>query len=269
LPHIVDEYDAFLIDLDGTVWVGRDPIPGAADAITALISAGKSLVFVTNDSRSTRAELAGRLREIGVEASDQQVLTAGAVTAQLAAAGRADGNSAFVIGAPALRDEVRGTGLELLESDEVAAGKTPHAVLVALHPDFSYAEMKAATLAIQRGAKLFATNREPGLPMPDGVWPGTGAILAGIEYATGATAEIGGKPERALFEMAIERLLGSRRVAMIGDSLVPDIGGAAAAGLATILVLTGNASAEAAERSEVRPDHIIESIAELARIGGP
>src|SRR5205085_2569483 len=99
-----------------------------------------------------------------------------------------------------------------------------------------------ATFALAGGASLFATNREPGLPMPDGTWPGTGAVLAAIEYASGETATLGGKPERHLFEMARERLSGAERVAVVGDGLASDIAGGTNAGLATILVLTGNAS---------------------------
>ncbi len=258
-----DEYEGFLIDIDGTLWVGREMVPGAAEALAALRAAGRPLVFVTNDSRSSSAELARRLREGGIEADEEEVLTAGGVTARAAARGREAGGTAFVIGAPALKEEVRSAGLELLALEE---GGAADVVVVALHPDFSYAELRAATRALHAGAALFATNREPALPMPDGLWPGTGAILAAVEFASGRSATICGKPEGELFEAALERLgTAPQRTAMVGDGLASDVAGAAAAGLGSILVLTGNATREQAQDADPAPDHVLESIAELAR----
>jgi glycerol-1-phosphatase len=259
--RISDRFDGYLIDLDGTVWVGERPVPGAAEAIGALRGAGKRIVFVTNDSRAAAAGLAGRLREIGIAARPEEVLTAGRVTATLASESGGPDGSAFVIGSPALHEEVAETGLRIATGED---GVAADVVLVALHTDFSYAELRTATLALGAGAKLFATNREPGLPMPDGIWPGTGAILAAVEYASGATATLGGKPERHLFEIARDRLGEARRVAMVGDGLASDIGGGARAGLGTILVLTGNASRQQAATATPSPDHILDSIAELA-----
>ena len=259
--RIGDRFDGYLIDLDGTVWVGSRPVPGAPEAIGALRSAGKAIVFVTNDSRASAAGLAERLRTIGIAAAPEDVLTAGAVTARLAAESCGPSGAAFVIGSPALHEEVAEAGLRLAAGEE---GVGADAVVVALHTEFSYAELRTATLALAGGAKLFATNREPGLPMPDGTWPGTGAILAAVEYASGATAIVGGKPERHLFEEGRRLLGGAARVAVVGDGLASDIGGGAGAGLATILVLTGNASREQAETASPRPDQILDSIAALA-----
>jgi glycerol 3-phosphatase-2 len=257
---IGERYDGFLVDLDGTVWVGSEVVAGAAEALRRLREAGKAVVFVTNDSRAGGEELAERLRGSGIEAEAANVLTAGTVTAQLAAESAPPGGTAFVIGAPALRSEAAAAGLRVLEGD---AGREAVVVLVALHPGFSYAELRTASAALRAGAALFATNREPGLPMPDGVWPGTGAILAAVEYASGATATIGGKPEPHLFERG-RRMLGfARRVAVVGDGLASDIAGGAAAGLDTVLVLSGNASAEQAAGSSPPPDHVLDSIAEL------
>ena len=99
--------------------------------------------------------------------------------------------------------------------------------------------------------------------MPGGAWPGTGAVLAAIEKASGATAEIGGKPEPRHFELALERLGTDGRVAMVGDRPASDIEGGRRAGLTTILVLSGATTREEAERSEPRADHVIESISAL------
>ena len=257
---IAERYEGFLVDLDGTVWVGSEVVAGAADAVRRLREAGKEVVFVTNDSRAGSEELAERLRASGIEATAANVLTAGTVTARLAAESAPPGAGAFVIGAAALRREVAAAGLRVLDG---AAGREAAVVLVALHPDFSYAELRTASAALRSGAALFATNREPGLPMPDGVWPGTGAILAAVEYASGATATIGGKPEPHLFERGRRMLAKARRVAVVGDGLASDVAGGAGAGLDTVLVLSGNASAEQVAGSSPRPDHVLDSIAEL------
>jgi HAD superfamily hydrolase (TIGR01450 family) len=256
---LADSYDGFLIDLDGTVWVGGEAVPGAAEALAALRAAGRRLVFVTNDSRASGAELAERLRESGIEAGPEDVLTAGAVTARAAA--RTGARRAYVIGASALKRAVREAGAELCEPEDAADAEV---VVVALHPGFDYEELRAATRALHAGAALFATNREPSLPMPDGHWPGTGAILAAVEFAGGRRATICGKPERELFEQALERIGTSpQRSVIVGDGLRSDIAGAAAAGIGTILVLTGNASRDEAGEADPRPDHVLESIAEL------
>jgi 4-nitrophenyl phosphatase len=136
-------------------------------------------------------------------------------------------------------------------------------VVVSGHRGFDYEELLTATLALQRGAGLIATSRDPTLPMPGGAWPGTGSILAAVETATGASAEIGGKPERHLFEMARERVDGAERVAMVGDRISSDIEGGRRAGLGTVLVLSGATSREEAKRGEPRADHVIDDLAGL------
>ena len=127
-------------------------------------------------------------------------------------------------------------GLRLLDGE---AAREADAVVVSGHREFDYEELLTATLALQRGARLFATSRDPTLPMPGGAWPGTGAILAAVETASGETAQIGGKPEPHLFELARERVAAAERVAMVGDRVSSDIEGGRRAGLETILVLTG------------------------------
>jgi ribonucleotide monophosphatase NagD (HAD superfamily) len=136
-------------------------------------------------------------------------------------------------------------------------------VVVSGHRGFDYAELLTATRALQGGAALFATSRDPTLPMPGGAWPGTGAVLAAVETASGAVAEIGGKPEPHLFELARGRIAGAERVAMVGDRVSSDVEGGRRAGLETVLALSGATSREAAESAVPPPDHIVEDLAGL------
>lgn len=255
-----DQFDGFLIDLDGVVWIGREPLPGAAEALRTLIEDGKEIVFVTNNSVRQPVKYAEHLREAGIPVADERVVTAGAATAGLAAERVGAGGTAFVIGAPGFKQTVAAAGLVLVDG-EPARGAD--AVLVSGHREFDYAELLTATFALRAGASLFGTSRDPTLPMPGGAWPGTGATLAAVETASGETAEIGGKPERHLFDRARALMPGASRVAMVGDRIASDIEGGRRAGLETILVLSGASSRAEAEATGRPPDHILEDLTGL------
>ena len=259
---LADEIDGFLIDLDGVVWEGRELLPGSVDALHTLLEAGKEVVFVTNNSVRAPEKYAERLRNAGVVVADERVVTGGAATARLAAERIGVPGSAFVIGAPDFKAAVAATGLALLDGE---AGKRADAVVVSAHREFDYAELLTATRALQAGAALFGTSRDPTLPMPGGAWPGTGATLAAVETASGKTAEIGGKPEPHLFEEARALIPRAARVAMVGDRISSDIEGGRRAGLTTILVLTGATSREEAESAERAADHTIDDLLGLVR----
>jgi HAD superfamily hydrolase (TIGR01450 family) len=257
---LADQFDGFLVDLDGVVWIGREPVPGAAEALRTMIDGGKEIVFVTNNSVRRPAAYATYLRETGIPAADDRVVTAGAATAGLAANQVGTGGTAFVIGAPGFKETVAAAGLTLLDGE---AAQHAGAVVVSGHREFDYAELLTATFALRNGASLFGTSRDPTLPMPGGAWPGTGATLAAVETASGKTAEIGGKPERHLFEQARALVPAAERVAMVGDRLASDIEGGRRAGLETILVLSGASSRAEAEAADQPPDHIVENLAGL------
>jgi glycerol-1-phosphatase len=255
-----DRFDGFLVDLDGVVWVGREPVPGSAEALRTLIESGKEIAFVTNNPGRPPATYAERLREAGVPVSDGRVVTAGVATARLAAETVGAGSTAFAIGAPAFHETVAEAGLRVLEGED---GRGADAVLVSGHRGFDYDELLTATLALRNGAELFATSHDPTLPMPGGDWPGTGSILAAVETASGARAAIGGKPEHHLFDQARALLGGAERVAMVGDRISSDIVGGQQAGLATILVLSGASSREQAAAADPEPDLVLDDLAAL------
>lgn len=257
---LADRFDGLLIDLDGVVWIGRDPVPGSPETLRALLEDGKRLVFVTNNPGRSPAAYAERLRELGVEVGAEQIVTAGMVVARLAGEAAGEGGSAFVIGAPALQEMVAATGARLLKGE---AAWEADVVVVSGHRGFDYGELLAAKRALDRGAALVATSRDPTMPYPGGELPGTGAVLAAVETASGSRAVIAGKPERHLFEMAREALGECEREAMVGDRISSDIEGGRRAGLETVLVFSGTTSREEAEAADPRPDHVLESLAGL------
>jgi glycerol 3-phosphatase-2 len=271
---LADEFDGLLIDLDGVVWIGRDPVPGSAETLTALLAAGKRIVFVTNNPGKPPAAYAERLQGLGVGVGEEQIVTAGMVAARLAREAAGPAGGAFVVSRAPLKEMVAATGLTVLDGE---AGRDADVVVVSGHRDFDYGALLTSKRALDGGAALVGTSRDPTMPMPGGEWPGTGAILAAVETASGRVAEIAGKPERHLFELALAALgLGpfSRddgepepcqpRVAMVGDRLSSDIEGGHRAGLATILVRSGTDS-EDADAGQTRPDHVVDDLAGLLR----
>ncbi len=256
---LADRFDGLLIDLDGVVWIGREPVPGSVETLRALLAAGKRLVFVTNNPGRLPEAYAERLRELGVEVGAEQIVTAGVAVARLAGEAAGEDGSAFVIGASALKQMVAATGARLLEGEEAEAADV---VVVSGHRGFDYEELKTAKFALDRGARLFATSHDPTMPFPGGELPGTGAVLAAVEVASGKQATIAGKPERHLFEMAKEAV-GEGRLAMIGDRITSDVDGGRAAGLETVLVLSGTTTREEAEAADPAPDHVLGDLAGL------
>jgi glycerol 3-phosphatase-2 len=259
LSPLASSYDQFIIDLDGCVWIGAQPTPGAVDALRAVREAGKRVAFATNDPRSATEDYVRRLWKIGVKASLGDVVTVGGAVQYLLAETRS-GRTAFVIGTPALRRHVADAGLKVLNGTDLAS--RADVVVVAGTNDLVYDDLRQAALAIRRGADFLGTGRDPTYPQPDGLWPGTGAIVAAVEYTTGRTAEIVGKPEPQLLRTALDRL-GEGRTLVVGDRPDTDLAAAAAAGLDAALVLTGEASREEAEGFEPKPVAIADTLATL------
>jgi HAD superfamily hydrolase (TIGR01450 family) len=259
---LADEFDGLLIDLDGVVWIGREMVPGAVEALSELLARGLGIVFVTNNSVKQPSAYAARLRGAGIEIADERVLTGGAATARLVADRIGPGGTVFVIGAPGFKETVAATGLDLLDGE---AARSADAVVVSGHREFDFAELLTATKALQEGAALFGTSRDPTLPMPGGPWPGTGATLAAVETASGKRAETAGKPEPYLFDQARALIPDAGRVAIVGDRIASDIEGGRRAGLTTVLVLTGACTRVEAEAATTPPDHVIDDLPALLR----
>jgi glycerol-1-phosphatase len=260
LSPLLNGYDQLILDLDGCVWVGDRPTPGAVEAIEALRAAGKRLAFVTNDPRHSGEDYVRKLWAIGVKASLGDVVTVGGAMQHLLAETRR-GMTAYVIGTEAMWRHVADAGLKLLNGTDLAS--RAELVVVAGTDRLDYDDLRNASLALRRGADFLATSRDATYPMPDGLWPGTGAILAAVEYASGRTAAIVGKPEPQLFVTALERL-GDGRTLVVGDRLDADVAAAARARLDAALVLTGGTTADEAERAtDPRPKRIAESLAAL------
>ena len=259
LTPIAARYEQFILDLDGCVWVGDEATPGAPEAVDELRGAGKRVAFATNNPHNGGEDYVARLWKLGIQASLRDVVTVGGAMQHLLAETRS-GQTAFVVGTAAMRRHVAEAGLRVLNGTDLAS--RAEVVVVAGTLDLVYADLRNATLAVRRGADLLATGRDPTFPQPDGLWPGTGAILAAVEYATGATATVVGKPEPQLMLTALDRL-GEGRTLVVGDRIDSDLAAAAAAGLDAALVLSGEARAGDARGLDPAPVAVAETLAGL------
>ena len=263
LSPLLDRYQHVVLDLDGCVWVGDRATRGAADAVSKLRAAGKSLAFVTNDARRSPEDYVRKLWSLGLQASLEEVVTVGAAI-QHVLADRGPGTGTYVIGSPAIYRHVVDAGRKIVNGTELEA--MADVVVVADYDELRFSELAGAIQAVLGGAEMIAAGRDRTFPAEDGLWPGTGAIVAALEYATDRQARIVGKPDPQMFRTALDRL-GPGRALVIGDRIDSDLSGAAAAGLDGAIVLTGvstRSEAEAAQDPE--PVAIAENLSLL--VGG-
>jgi HAD superfamily hydrolase (TIGR01457 family) len=254
--RIADRYDCFLLDLDGVLFRGDEPVPHAADTVEALRSLRKRLAFVTNNSTRTPPEVADMLNGSGIRAGPAEVVTSALATADLLA--ERGVRSAFVVGERGIREALGGVGIRVVEED---VGEVD-AVVVGLDRSTTYDKLRTASLLVERGATLIATNGDASYPAPDGRWPGAGALLALVTTTTEAEAEVVGKPNPPLFIAARERAGGGNPL-VVGDRLETDVAGAIALGWDSFLVLSGIAGRGDLARSSVQPTYVANDVSAL------
>ena len=269
---IADRYDAFLFDLDGVLYRGADPIPGAADALSRLRAAGKRVAFVTNNASATPAMVVHRLTGVGVEARTDEIETSALSTAALLAARGVA--TAFVVGEEGIRTALTEAGIRLVEmegtDEDPAQGEPPRvdAVVIGLDRNADYQRLRTASLLVDAGSSLVATNPDGSFPAPGGArWPGAGALVAAVEATTQVRAEVVGKPNAPIFRAALARAGGGEPL-VVGDRLDTDIAGAYALGWHSLLVLTGISTREEAARSETPPTYVGEHLGALFESDG-
>lgn len=246
IAPLLSRYEKLILDLDGCVYVGDEPTAGAVEAVEELRAAGKGVAFVTNDPRHSGEDYVRKLWRMGLRASLADVVTVGGAIQHLLAETRS-GRSAFVVGTESMHRHVRDAGLRILNGTDLAS--YAEVVVVAGTEDLVYADIRDASLAVRNGADFLAAGRDPTYPTRAGLLPGTGAILAAIERASGREAAIVGKPEPQLFLTALDRL-GPGRTLVVGDRLDADVAAAARLRLDAALVLTGGTTAEEAASAE-------------------
>jgi glycerol-1-phosphatase len=229
-----EKYDVALLDLDGVVYIGGAPIPGAPEALHKAKQHGMRLAYVTNNASRTPAAVAALLSHMNVPARPEDVVTSAQAAARLLAEKLPERAPVLVIGATALRLAIRERGLRPVST----AAERPLAVVQGYSPGVGYPSLAEGGLAVRAGALFVGTNADSTIPGPRGIAPGNGSLLQVIAHATGTSPLIAGKPEPPLHRESVIRT-GARNPLVVGDRLDTDIEAACRAGTDSLLVLTG------------------------------
>ncbi len=258
-PKPTHLYDAYIFDLDGTVFLGDALLPTAGETIAALRSWGRRTVFLSNNPTRTRAEYVAKLTRLGVPATPEEIVHSSQVMANFLQR-RMPGARLFVVGEEPLKSELRAAGFELTEDPAQI-----EAVIASFDRTFVYRKLQIAFDAIRAGARFFATNADRFCPVPGGGEPDAAAIIAAIEACTGAQVEaVVGKPSEYTIEAILDRLgLPASRCLITGDRLETDVAMGLRAGMDAALVLTGATSEAALNASPIRPTYVLRQLADV------
>jgi glycerol-1-phosphatase len=229
-----EHYDAALLDLDGVVYLGGSPIPGAADALADAAKRGMKLAYVTNNASRSPNAIAAQLTGMGVTATAADIVTSAQAAARVLAERLPAGAPVLVVGGTGLRLAVRDRGLRPV----TVAADRPLAVVQGYSPAISYGLLAEAAIALDAGAYFVASNADATLPTPRGPQPGNGSLVQVLVTATGREPVVAGKPELPLHAESVQRV-GAKRPIVVGDRLDTDIEGAVRGGTDSLLVLTG------------------------------
>ena len=234
MANLSERYDVALLDLDGVVYIGGNPIPGAPAALQRAKNHGMRLAYVTNNASRTPAAIAAMLNDMDVPAAESDVVTSAQAAARLLAEKLPHNAPVLVIGSTALRLAVRERGLRPVST----AAEHPEAVVQGYGPGIGYTSLAEGGLAVRTGALFVGTNADSTLPGPRGIQPGNGSLLQVIAHATGTSPLIAGKPEPPLHRESVIRT-GAEHPLVVGDRLDTDIEAATRADTDSLLVLTG------------------------------
>ncbi|MGA5465627.1 HAD-IIA family hydrolase [Mycobacterium sp. NPDC050041] len=259
MTSIAAQHDCLLLDLDGTVFRGHEPTTGAVDTLAAVEA---RVLYVTNNASRAPGDVAAHLSELGFRAHADDVVTSAQSAASLLADQLPPESKVLIVGTEALADEVAGRGLRPVRS----ADDDPVAVVQGHNPQTGWSDLAEAALAIRAGALWVAANVDLTLPSERGLLPGNGSMVAALRAATNQEPQVAGKPQPTLFSDALSR--GSYATPLtVGDRLDTDIAGANAAGLPSLLVLSGVSTADDTVRAPVdlRPGFIGADLRSLTR----
>jgi 4-nitrophenyl phosphatase len=255
------EAKAWILDMDGVLYRGSEVLPGVKELLDALTLRERPVMLATNNSMSTPEAYERKLAAMGLDIPASAVITSALATRDYLLSTLPEGAGIYVIGMPALREQLfEGTPFHPVQYGE----EQPAAVVIGLDLDFTYAKLKAAHEAIQRGALFIATNADSTLPTEAGLVPGAGSMVAALAAASGQRPIVIGKPETPMLETAMTRMgVQPGETVMLGDRLDTDILAGERAGMPTVLVLTGVSTREDLASAEALPDVVVSDLPSL------
>lgn len=249
------EYEGYLIDLDGTMYRGVEPIPEAVEFVGRLQKKGIPYLFVTNNSSKTPEQVADYLNHFGIEANKEDVFTTSLAAAEYMY-DHYPHTSIYVIGEEGLTSALREKSFNFTE-------KEPEAVIIGIDRNITYEKLATACLAVRNGAKFYSTNGDVALPTERGLLPGNGAITSVISISTQTEPVFIGKPNTIIMEQAL-KVLGTseEQTLMVGDNYDTDILAGINVGMDTLLVHTGVTTKEALQEKKRQPTYVKNSLAD-------
>ncbi len=259
------KYLGILLDLDGSVYVGRNPIAGAREALERFRNKGLKILFLTNNSTMTSEEYSEKLRKMGIETDPNQFLTSGEAASQYILEEWGPSRVLAITG-NGFKEYCKRMKHEVLTVED---WRLADCVVIGLDKDFNYAKLKAAYRAIINGARFIATNIDSTIPSEDGLDPGAGSIVAAVREAVGKEPIVVGKPSRIIMDLALKRLsLNVNEILVVGDRVETDVAAGKVIGADTALLLSGATTKEDLEKipQENRPDYISENLLELYKL---
>lgn len=250
---------ALILDMDGVLWRGDRPIGDLPAIFTSLKKRGYGVVLATNNATLSVADYLAKIRGFGVDLEEWQIVNSSQAAGHYLAQRFPEKGKVFIIGESGLVSTLSSFGFELAEREVLA-------VVAGMDRDLTYDKLRKATLLIRGGALFIGTNPDRTYPMPEGLVPGAGAILAAIEAATDTPPIVVGKPAPEMYRVALERLqVEPEQALVVGDRLETDIAGAQKLGCRTALVLSGVTSKMDAHNWSPPPDWIEADLTELMR----
>ncbi len=260
VAKVLDKFETLLLDLDGVIYEGGRAIIDSIESITALKVKGVQVGFITNNASRTSEDIANQLRSFGLELNAEDVITSAQAGGVLLKNLVPQGSKVLVVGGEGLRTNVLLQGFEIVESSK----DSPVAVIQGFDPSVGWQHLAEASYAIQNGAKWVATNQDWTIPREEGLAPGNGTLVSAVHTAVGQLPVVAGKPEKAIFETALEHF-GTSSAIYVGDRLDTDVLGANRSGIGSALVMTGVTTRKEllAAKPDSRPTFVLETLKDL------
>jgi phosphoglycolate/pyridoxal phosphate phosphatase family enzyme len=261
---MLKDVDGIISDLDGTVFLSDELLPGASRVVEAIRAEGKEIVFLSNKALQRRKVYAEKLSRLGIPVDESEIINSSLVTARFLVENDPEA-VAYVVGEPPLVEELESHGVRI-SSDPAEIDY----VVTSFDRDFHYDKLRIAYEAIKSGARFIATNSDRTCPVKGGELPDAAGMIGAIEGVTGKKVEmVAGKPSRYMLQSALDILgVENERCLMVGDRLETDMKMALENGITAVLVLTGVTSEKEVENSDIKPDFVVQNIGELRSLLG-
>ena len=269
---ILKDIDLFVLDMDGTFYLGNNIIDGSLEFLEAVKKAGKGYMFFTNNSSTNSDKYIEKLAGMNCFIKKDQIMTSGDVMIRFLKS-KYDGKSVYLLGTKPLEDSFLEAGIELFNRDNEDAlepdnlDKRPDIVVVGFDKTLDFRKLSNACTYIREGALFMATHLDINCPMPYGFIPDCGAICKAIELSTDKQPRFVGKPFKETVDMIVDATkVPKEKIAFVGDRIYTDVATGVNNGAKGILVLTGECQLSDVENSDVKPDAIFESIYEMGKL---